>query len=209
MNARSLLLCLLWPTSLAWAEVQAPSTEPSPPPTALEAGAELEAVAGSHADVEAAIQAFERFLDANPEGEHSAAARFRLASLLMTQAEEAGAPPAYGPAIEQLERLALDIAEGRAQGFEHPAEALYLLGWCLRDLGPSRAAEAWQRVIAGYPGSEMATASMLQLGGQALDRQDYEAAITHFEAARDGGPDAATWAQATYMAAWIRYQLDH
>lgn len=175
-------------------EVEAPSLD------ALEQATELA--------LDEAIARFEAFLEANPEGGYSTMARFRLASLLMTRAEEAAPPPAYGPAVEQLERVVAAVEQGQAGEFAQAAEAWYLLGWCLRDLGPTRAAEAWQRVVVLAPGSELAASSLLHLGNTAMDAADWAQAGAHFQAARAAQADPATTAQATYLAGWASYKLD-
>jgi len=152
-----------------------------------------------------AIAQFRRFIEDNPDYEHTTAARFRLASLLIEDADDTGA---YGPAIEQLELVLAAVERGEAGGFEQHAETWYLLGWCLEDLGPTRATEAWQRVVQLEPGSELAASALLKLGSQAMDQADWEQATTHFEAARATNADPATIAQASYLAGWTYYKTN-
>jgi tetratricopeptide (TPR) repeat protein len=157
------------------------------------------------ASLDEAIDAYQRFLEAHPEGEYSTAARFRLASLLMGQAEARGAPPAYGPAVAQLERVIAAVERGEAGAFESEAEAWYLLGRCLRDLGPQRASQAWQRVVQLAPGTELAASAQLQLGEQAAAIEDWALAATMFAAAATSA-DPGTSAKATFMAGWALHR---
>ncbi len=195
------LSCLL---AFSAAAQDAPPGQPAPAPP--EAVATLEEDA-EHTP-EQAIERIRAFLEANPDSEFSSAARLRLASLLMAQAEATGEPPAYGPAVEQLERVVAAVDQGQAAGFDQVAEAWYLLGWCLRDLGPARATEAWQRVVALAPGSELAASSLLHLGNQAMDQADWDQATSHFDAARVATTDPETLAQASYLAGWAYYKAD-
>jgi tetratricopeptide (TPR) repeat protein len=191
------LPCLL---AFSAAPQDAPEPIEAPSPAAIEQATDL--------TLEQAIERFEAFLEANPEGEYAVAARLRLASLLMTQAEAAGQPPAYGPAVEQLERVVAAVEQGQAVGFDQAPEAWYLLGWCLRELGPDRAVEAWQQVVALAPRSELAASSLLHLGNYAMEQNDWELATTHFEAVRACQADPATTAQATYLAGWTYYKAE-
>ena len=155
---------------------------------------------------EEAIQRLRQFIEANPASEHTTSARFRLATALISQAEENGT--SLGPAVEELERVVAEDDQGRSGDFEQRADALYLLGWCLRDLGPQRAAQAWQQLVQRYPGSELAGASLIHLGEQAMALGEWEQAASLFDQARATQASVTTTVQANYLAGWAYYKSD-
>ncbi len=153
-----------------------------------------------------AIDRMRAFIDANPDGEHTTSARFRLAALYLDQAVEQGESPIR--AANELELVVAAVEQGRAGTFSHAAEAWYLLGWCLRDAGPTRATQAWEHVVEHYPSSDKAPASMLHLGEAAMDQADWEQATVWFERAIASAPEESTRAQASYLAGWGYYKTD-
>lgn len=187
-----LLACLTLPMSSAWAD-------DVPPVPAPEGQAEV-------VDRAATIARFQEFIAANPERPEIAAARFRLASLLMGQAEGHPSAAERAAAAEQFERALADEAAGRAEGFAQVAEAWFLLGFCRQQDDPAAAVRAWEQVLAVAPDTSLAASAGLSLGQLALDAGDWAVAAARFEAARGGDRDAPTWAQATYLGAWSRYR---
>jgi len=152
-----------------------------------------------------AIAEFQRFIEQHPDAEQTTTARFRLAGLLMEQAETSGA---YGPAIEQLQRVLKDVELGESGSFEQHVEAWYMLGWCARLQEPTRAHQAWLRVTEIAPGTELAASALLHLGSQAMDQADWEQAASYFEAIGETQADPATAAQAAFLAGWTYYKTD-
>ncbi len=168
-----------------------------------------QAEADVEADLDEAIIAYRDFIAAHPDSEYSTAARFRLASLLITRAEGDGAVnPDYGPALAELEGVLGAAERGQAGDFTQLSEAWYLLGWCQRESSPDQAALAWAQVVAAAPDSDLGRSCMLHLGQRAMDQGALEQAAQHFEGARSGGPDSSHWLQATYLTAWAQYKLE-
>ncbi len=161
------------------------------------------------AELDKAILSYRDFIAANPDSEYTTAARFRLASLLITRADDTGDAAAdYSPAVTELRTVLEAVEQGRAGDFTQVAEALYLLGWCLRHAQPQQASDAWSQVATMAPDSELGRSSMMQLGQQAMDAGAWDQAERHFEGARTGGPDDPTWPQATYLLAFAQYKLE-
>jgi len=169
------------------------------------------AAAGVHAPVQAeqaqadAIAEFQRFIEEHPGAEHTTAARFRLAGLLMEQAEASGA---YGPAIEQLHRVLEDVEQGNGGSFDQHVEAWYMLGWCARLKDPARAHRAWLQVTELAPSTQLAASALLHLGSHAMEQADWEQAASYFEAIGETQADPATAAQAAYLAGWTYYKTE-
>ncbi len=164
---------------------------------------ELEAQA-ERAQAEAIAQ-FQRFIEEHPDSAQTTTARFRLAGMLMEQGEATGA---YGPAIEQLQRVLDDVEQGASGSFEQQVEAWYMLGWCTRLQEPARAHQAWLQITQLAPESALAGSALLHLGSYAMDQADWEQSASYFEAVAETQADPATAAQAAYLAGWTYYQSD-
>jgi tetratricopeptide (TPR) repeat protein len=153
-----------------------------------------------------AIARFQKFIEEHPDRPEIAAARFRLAALLLEDGEGPPSAEERAEATRQLEGALADAAAGRAEGFAQGAEAWYLLGACRQESDPAGAAAAWEQVVALAPGTPLAASANLGLGQFALEAEDWAGAASRFDAARGIDRALPTWSQATYLCGWSRYR---
>jgi len=153
------------------------------------------------------IERFTRYIEAQPDTEYVASARFNLALLLLEQAEAGDGD--LSAAIAQLEIVTAAVAAGRAGRFGQHAQAWYLLGRCLAPRNPDRSLQAYEKALASaVPQSDIEISSRIQLGQAALVRRQFDQALTHFQQAMAPGPQHPSWESASYLQATTLYRAD-
>ena len=111
---------------------------------------------------ELAVGEYRRFLEAHPDHDKAALARYGLAVSLFRMED-------FTSAVEQLEAL------GTPDGFEYQAEALMITGQSRLTLGdPAGAARAFAQVLREHSGHELADEAAAMQAEALYDAQRYE-----------------------------------